>query len=297
MSAAVEDAVFYHSARVEPFQTGDATLALRRFGSGPALLLIHGFPLHGFTWRKLLPELSRHFTCYVVDLAGKGDSEWSAATDFSFAAHARRLKQLVDHLGLQRYNLMGQDTGATIARCLALIDLKRVEKMVLINTEMPGHRPPWIQLYQMMMRLPGAAFVFRLQLRLRWFVRSGMGFGGCFSNLDLLNGEFHEQFIAPYIHSQHRTDGMARYLMGIPWDVVDSLKQRHQELSMPVLLVWGEDDPTFPIQLAREMTGQFPDCRGLVAIPQTKLLPHEERAPAVLTAVLPFLTPATKLAA
>ncbi len=288
-SAQSAESRFFFSAPLQKHLTDDATLAWRQYGHGPALLLIHGFPLHGFTWRKLLPELSRHFTCYVADLAGKGDSDWTRATDFSFPAHARRLKRLVDHLRLSRYSLLAQDTGATIARCLALIDATRVQKLALINTEMPGHRPPWIPLYQWLMRLPGAAFIFRLQLRLKWFVRSGMGFGGCFSNLDLLEGEFHQQFIGPYIHSRHRTEGMARYLMGIPWDVVDGMAQRHRELRMPVLLIWGEDDPTFPITLAREMAGQFHDCRGLIAIPQAKLLPHEEKPDWVLKPLLGFL--------
>lgn len=280
----------YFNAMQHKRQFGDAVLAWRKFGQGPALILVHGWPLHGFTWRHLLPELSRHYSCYVVDLAGMGDSEWTGKTDFGFEAHARRLKQWVDHLQLERYSLLAQDTGATIARCLALMDLARVDKLALINTEMPGHRPPYIQLYQWQMRLlPGATFVFRWLLRLRLFVRSRMAFGGAFHDLDLLDGEFGGQFISSYIHSAQRTDGMVRYLMGIPWDVVDALAQRHAELRWPVLLVWGEDDPTFPIALARKMTMQFPDC-GLVAIPKTKLLPHEEKPRQVSAAVLDFLS-------
>lgn len=279
----------YFNSPLQKLRTDDATLAWRKFGQGPALILVHGWPLHGFTWRHVLPELSRHFTCYVVDLAGLGDSEWTGNTDFHFLAHARRLRQWVDHLQLQRYSLLAQDTGATIARCLALTDLKRVHKLALINTEMPGHRPPWIRLFQWQTRfVPGAAFFFRLLLRLRFFVRSGMGFGGCFCNLDLLDGEFCEQFISCYIHSAPRTAGMMRYLLGIPWDVVDALARRHAELHRPVLLVWGKDDPTFPIALAREMSQQFPDCRGVAAIPGAKLLPHEEQPGEVVHAVLDF---------
>ena len=282
----------YASAPVEKLEIGDATLALRRFGQGPALLLVHGWPLHGYTWRKLLPQLTRHHTCYVVDLAGLGDSDWSQLTDFSFPAHARRLKQLVDRLGLARYSVLAHNTGGTIARCLVLIDAPRVDKLALINTEMPGHRPPWIPLYQALMRLPGAGFVFRLQLRQRWFLRSGMGFGGCFHDLNLLDGEFHEQFVAPYIRSSRRTEGMARYLIGLPWQIVDAMAHWHAEMRLPVLLVWGEDDPTFPVALARTMAKQFPEGRELVAIPRTKLLPHEEQPQAVADAVLRFLADA-----
>jgi len=282
--------VNYRATEVETIDTGDATLALRRFGAGPALLLVHGFPLHGYTWRRVLPALSQHHTCYVVDLAGMGDSQWTAATDFSWEGHARRLKVLIDRIGVQRYGALAQDTGGTIARCLALVDGARLDRLALINTEIPGHRPPWIPLYQWLMRaIPGAPLFFRQLLRSGAFVRSGMGFGGCFYDLALIEGEFREQFITPYIESARRTDGMARYLTGLYWDSVDALRQRHAELRMPVLLVWGEDDPTFPIALAREMAEQFADCRGLIAIPRAKLLPHEERPEAVAEAVVSFL--------
>jgi pimeloyl-ACP methyl ester carboxylesterase len=196
----------------------------------------------------------------------------------------------MDRVGVQRYSTVAQDTGGTIARCLALLDGARVDRLVLINTEIPDHRPPWIQLYQWQMRLiPGAPLFFRQLLRSNAFVRSGMGFGGCFHDLALIEGEFREQFITPYIESARRTDGMARYLAGLHWSTVDGLRQRHAELGMPVMLVWGEDDPTFPIALARKMAEQFPDSRGLVAIPRAKLLPHEERPELVAEAVAPFL--------
>lgn len=279
----------YAAAEVEKIDTGDAVLALRRFGHGPALLFVHGFPLHGYTWRHVLPALAQQHTCYVVDLAGMGDSDWNDDTAFDFDDHARRLKALVDKHVMQRYSIIAQDTGATMARRLALMDKTRVDRMVLINTEMPGHRPPWIVPYQWLMRLlPGTPTIFRGLLRFNWFVRSGMGFGGCFKDLSLIEGGFREQFITAYVNSAKRTEGMARYLAGLYWKAVDNLRLRHAELRMPVLLIWGEDDPTFPVSLAREMVPQFPNAR-LVAIRGARLLVHEEKPDLVAAAALPFL--------
>ena len=284
----MNDARNYDAVPVEHIETGDATLACRRFGSGPALLLVHGFPLHGFTWRKVLPLLSPHFTCYVVDLAGKGDSRWSARTDFGFVAHAGRLKLLADQLGLANYSVLAQDTGATVARCLALADPQRMQRLVMINTEIPGHRPPWIPLYQWLMRLPGSQLSFRQLLRSRAFLRSGMAFGGCFCDLSLIDGEFRERFVTPYVRSARATEGMARYLVGLHWDTVDGLAQRHAEIRMPVMLLWGEDDPTFPVERARAMAPQLPHSR-FVTIRGCKLLAHEEKPRDVAQAVREFL--------
>ena len=279
---------FYFGAPLRKVKLEDATLGLRQYGDGPALLLVHGFPLFGFTWRHLLPTLANYFTCYVPDLAGKGGSDWDAKTDFSFHGHAARLKQLMELLGAERYAVMAQDTGGTIARCLALIDPTRVSQLVLLNTEIPHHRPPWIPLFQSLTRLPGARWSFRRALNSRLYRRSSMGFGGCFSDLDLLDGEFHQYAVQPLLDSSRRLDGVLQYLSGITWSVLDALSENHRKIGAPTLLVWGEDDPTFPIGAARSMAAQFADCRGLVTVPKTKLLLHEEKPSEVLEKVLPF---------
>ena len=279
----------YCDAPVQEIDTGTARLPCRRFRSGPALLCVHGFPLSGFTWRKVLPALAERFTCWVPDLPGLGDSAWTDATDFSFPGQGRTLKSLVDRLGLERYSVIAHDTGGTFARCLALEDGARIDKLVLINTEIPGHRPPWIPLYQLLMQIPGATIPFGLLLRSSTFLRSGMGFGGCFSDLSLIEGEFDAHVIQPLLDSSDRMDGLARYLRGARWEPVDALATDHRRLTMPVQLIWGADDPTFPVALARAMVQQFPNAR-MTEIPGAKLLVHEEKPAEVAAAALAFLS-------
>lgn len=267
----------------------DACVAYRRFGQGPFLLLIHGFPEHGFTWRHVIPELSRHFTCIVPDLAGLGETRWNQETDFHFLAHAGRMKRLIDSLEITQYSVLAQDTGATIARCLADIDPMRLSRLVLIDTEMPDHRPPWIREYQVITKVPGSNWGFRRLLRSRLMRRSSMGFGGLFVNLDLIDGEFYDQFVAPLIASQERVEGAARYLWGIDWKVVDSMRHRHAEMSQPVLLVWGAEDTVFPTALARKMAEQFKNLGGFVEVAGARVLPHEEAPAEVAAAAIAFL--------
>jgi 3-oxoadipate enol-lactonase len=69
---------------------------------------------------------------------------------------------------------------------------------------------------------------------------------------------------------------------------VDALRGRHAELAMPVLLLWGEDDPTFPVALAREMARQIPHSR-FVGVAGAKLLVQEEKPGEVTRAALEFL--------
>jgi len=132
----------------------------------------------------------------------------------SFPGQAQTLKTLVDRLGLEHYSVLAQDTGGTFARYLALADSARLGKLVLINTEVPHHRPPWIPLYQRLIPCPGALRASICCCVPGRFLRSGMGFGGCFTDLGLLEGDFHEHVIQPLLRSAPRMEGMARYLRG-----------------------------------------------------------------------------------
>jgi haloalkane dehalogenase len=278
----------YRAATTTLVDVEGTLVPVRRFGAGPPLVLVHGFPLSGFTWRFVVPALAADSTCHVVDLPGLGDSRVTDRTDFSFPGQGETLRRVVDAIGLGPYRVLAQDTGGTFARYLALGD-PRVERLALINTEIPGHRPPWIPTYQRLMALPGAADVLGVLTRSDAFVRSSMGFGGCFCDPARLGGDFAAEFIEPIRRSRTRRDGIRRYLRGARWAPVDALRARHAELTIPVRLVWGVEDPTFPVHLAREMVAQFPDA-DLVEIAGAKLLPHEERPDAVLDAVAEFLT-------
>ena len=229
---------------------------MRRFGSGPALVLIHGFPVHGYTWRALLPELAERHTCFVLDLPGLGDSDWNDATDFSFTGQARRLSPLLRKLGIDRFALLAHDTGATVARLLALAEPARVARLAIINTEIPGHRPPWIPLYQKLTRVPGAGAVFHVLLQQQWFVRSGMGFREFYSDRRLFDDPARlAPYLDPVLASPQRMRGMLLYLRGPEWSAVDALRTRHAEIKCPVLLLWGEDDETFPAARRRADAG------------------------------------------
>lgn len=268
---------------------GPTRLAYRTIGEGPPLLLIHGFPLHGMTFRKIVPDLSRDFTCVVVDLPGTGASAWDTTTDFSFPSHAARLARLMAHLGHERYAVLGHDTGGSVARHLALRAPAMVHALALINTEIPHQRPPWIPLYQALTYVPGSLTGLRCLLRSRAFRASSAGFGGCFWERGLIEEDFYNLFLEPLVRDRRRMDGYGRYLRGFNWSENDAFATRHREIRCPVLLLWGREDPTFPYDDARMMADQFPICAGVEAIDRARLLPHEEHPEAVIASVRRFL--------
>jgi len=238
----------------------------------------------------MVPELSRWFTCYAFDLIGFGDSSSPDPVDFSSQGEARVIQRALSRLGVSKYALFGNDSGGWIARELALLDGERVTSMVLTNTEIPGHHPLCIWFYQLLAEVPGGRFLFRALLELRSWRRSPMGFGGCFQDLDLIDGEFGEYFLAPLYSSMERVQLALRFLTRMKFRRVHEFKTLHRALRMPVAFIWGAADPTFPEPLARQMASQFPNVFEFTSVPRGKLFMHEEMPEAVLKPALEFLT-------
>ncbi len=281
----------YQSAKIEHYNIDDATIAIRKFGKGKPLVLIHGFIVHGYTWRKMIPKLSEHFTCYVLDLPGFGDSKWTAKTDFTFTAQSKRLDKLFKKLNLTDYNILAQDTGASIARMVAVLQPNTIEKLVLINTEIPNHRPPFIPMHQFLAKLPLANFIFRSLLKVGFIVRSPLLLNQFFYDKSLLKKpESLDEYVIPLKSSKNKMFGMLEYLKGIEWNVVDNFKHTHREIKASTLFVWGENDKTFPVKLAKEMVNQFNAECQFVSIPKTSMMPQEEKPNEVLEKVIPFLS-------
>jgi haloacetate dehalogenase len=162
----IDKATSAASDRVETaeIKTGDNTIFIRRYGKGPPLLMVHGFPRTSLMWRHMAPHLASNHTVICVDLRGYGRSGVPASAEdhypYSKRAMANELVAVMDKLGAPKFDLVGHDRGGRVSYRLALDHPEKVRRLAVFDvipiSEGWGHADakfamtywPWVLLSQ-----------------------------------------------------------------------------------------------------------------------------------------------------
>jgi haloacetate dehalogenase len=109
----------------------------RAGGSGPPVLLLHGYTETHVMWHRLAPALDSRFTLVLPDLPGYGFSAAPEADEnhapYDKRSMARVMVAIMDQLGHERFRLAGHDRGGRVAYRLALDHPERVERMATLD--------------------------------------------------------------------------------------------------------------------------------------------------------------------
>jgi len=123
-------------------QVSNATIAYETAGSGPPVLLLHGFPQTREMWHGIAPELAERFTIVAADLRGYGASSKPEGTAaYSFRNMAQDMVELMRGLGHDRFHLVGHDRGARVSHRLALDHPQAVASLTVMDI-VPTHTLP-----------------------------------------------------------------------------------------------------------------------------------------------------------
>ena len=277
---------FYFDAPVDTVDTGTARLPCRRYGERPGRCCsCTASRSRASRGGRCCPSSRRatRATCPIFP-AWASRSGRTPPTSAS-PGQGRTLKALVDRLGLARYSVLAQDTGGTFARYLALEDLARVDKLVLDQHRDAAPSPAVDPALPVPDAAAGHAHGLRAPAALSCSsCAPAWGSAAASPTSTSSTATSTSTSSSRCCRSPRRMDGMRRYLRGAQWAPVDALATEHARLTMPVQLIWGADDPTFPVALARRWW-RSSRTRRSSEIPGARLLVHEEKPAEVARAV------------
>ncbi|WP_068874885.1 MULTISPECIES: alpha/beta fold hydrolase [unclassified Phenylobacterium] len=175
----------FEGFQLSQVKTGEVSLRVRRGGSGPPVLLMHGYPETHMMWAKVAEGLARDFTVVCFDLRGYGGSTAPPASEdhetASKRAMARDAMAVMRHFGFETFDVAGHDRGGRVAYRLALDHPQAVRRLSILDIIPTGevwaradrrfalgywHWPFLAQRYPLPERLIGAdpeSFFFGLQ--------------------------------------------------------------------------------------------------------------------------------------
>ena len=124
----------FQHARIE---TSGATIQAVYGGTGPAVLLLHGYPQTHVIWHKIAPRLAERYTVVATDLRGYGDSskppDGTNHSGYAKRATAQDQVEVLAQLGFSRFAVVGHDRGARVAHRMALDHADRVSHLAVLD--------------------------------------------------------------------------------------------------------------------------------------------------------------------
>ncbi len=258
-------------------------------GSGPALLVVHGFMGYSFSWRFVMKGLAEHYSVYAVDLPGCGFSQRSTTLPGTLASDAEHLMGFMDHFGIEQFDVLGTSRGggATIALAGLAAErgmLHRIRRVVLSAPINPWSRVGLFRI-RMLKTSGGKFYVLHLAKRLKFVLRSF--FNDLYADPasippDSLQG--YEAGLDPH--------GSFLHLSNIIRSWSGDLQRIGEVLplvaSVPALLLWGEVDHAVAPASAEELHRRWKNS-VVVMMKNVGHMPYEEVPEEFNRIVLDFL--------
>jgi len=270
-------------------QVGEVTVHYKEMGAGePVFILLHGFGASAFSWREVMGPFSELGRVIAYDRPAFGltsrpmPGEWTGENPYSPESQAAIVIGLMDALGVEKAWLVGNSAGGTVSVYTALAYPQRVSGLVLVDAAIytGGGSPAWARplLGTPQMRHLGPLLARRIAT----------------SGDDFIRSAFHDpSLVTPEILAGYRKPLRAHNWDRALWELTAAsrplgLADRLNELTLPVLVITGDDDRIVPTEESIRLGGEIPGAT-LVVIPNAGHVPHEEKPEEFMRAVRDFL--------
>ncbi|MEV4224145.1 alpha/beta hydrolase [Nonomuraea sp. NPDC049725] len=238
-------------------------------GSGPALLLLHGWPQTWQMWRDVMPELARQHTVIAMDLPGLGTSSIPGG-GYDKVTTAHRIREAVRALGFTKVGIIGHDLGVLVAYPYARDFPAEVSRLVMIESPLPGFG---------LEDLYGVSFHFKFNSAPAPIPERIMDdedvptyLGMIFDFSHRKDAVSRETYYRAYASDARRTAGY-EYYRAFAADAADNRANAGRRLAMPVAAVGGQH--SFGPGVAASFAQVADDVRTVVAPDSGHFVPEE----------------------
>jgi haloacetate dehalogenase len=291
-----QDSPLFRGFRTQRIQTSGASIHTLIGGSGPPLLLIHGYPQTHVMWHKIAAPLAERFTVVMTDLRGYGDSSKPADgenhANYSKRAMALDQIEVMRALGFDRFAVVGHDRGARVAWRMAVEHPDRVTRVAVLDiVPLPYSnvtREFATEYYHWFFLIQPAPFPETLiGNSAEFYLRSR------FLRFNTANSVFAPEAIAEYLRCFKNPETIHAtcedYRAGATIDLEHASADGNRKVNCPLLVLWGERGTVGRLYDVMSIWRQHAtDVRGK-ALPAGHFLP-EEVPGETLAELLPFLT-------
>lgn len=250
-----------------------------RAGSGPPLVLLHGFASSIYTWSDTLPALAARHDVIALDLPGFGGTE--TRSTLTADDLVRVVPAVADGLGLGTYDLAGHSLGGAVAAVTASAHPQRVRRLVLLDAAgfnfAPADRPAVVRALG---AVPPAVFELLPLAR----PATTLGLRQVFHDDRLLTRERVDEYLAPMVRPG--TAAALRSLLTAN-DALD-VPAAAARIRQPTLVIWGADDRWIGVSDATRFLQAIPGSRVEI-LDACGHMPQEERPADVVRLMSAFL--------
>jgi pimeloyl-ACP methyl ester carboxylesterase len=281
------DVAAFHAAR-RFADTAYGRIAYIDQGSGPPVIFLHGVPLNGFHWRFMIAGLQKSRRCIALDLMGLGYTEIGPKHDVSFTAQAQMVAEFLDALGLDKVDVVSNDSGGAVAQIFAANHPHRVRTLTLSNCDVHDNWPPESIAPSMEAAGKGTLIDNYAQFMDDRAGRNAR-FTRAWADPTVLTDEIYGAYIAPLMATAQNRDNFHRYWLAFDNRQTVSIEDKLKQLRVPTLIIWAMDDIFFDVAWAYWLKDTIPGAVRVVEVKDAKLFFPEDRPEAFLAPLVPFL--------
>lgn len=272
------------AAAKKTIATRFGTTAYLECGTGFPTVMIHGLGQSAYFWRHQLADFSGERRCIAVDLMAHGHTEALPGQDVSFREQAKMILEFLSALGIERFDLVLNDSGGAVGQIMAVEAPDRVRSMVITNCDVHDNWPP-----QALGQIRDAARAGLLADQLESFIaepeifRAEGGIGPMIYEdaQAMATDETIRTNMEPIVSSPERKAAFNRYAGLQDHSQLVVIEDALRELDTPCLIVWGTNDIFFPVQWAYWLKDALSGARDVVEVEGAKLFFPEERPEAL----------------